>query len=98
MKLNRNKHIYLKFLKKKKELDLKECQTYSIQFYKNNNSALYSRGHSRDLRALMPYSWILLKKKEEDVVQVNQSFDVDEYYIPILFHPSENILTFFGYS
>ena len=46
----------------------------------------------------MPYSWILLKKKEEDVVQVNQSFDVDEYYIPILFHPSENILTFFGYS
>ena len=35
----------------------------------------------------MPYSWILLKKKEEDFVKVNQSFD--EYYIPILFHSSE---------
>ena len=75
-----------------------KCQIYSIQFYKNNNSALYSRGHSRDLRALMPYSWILLKKEEEDFVQVNQSFDVDEYYIPILFHSSENVLPFLGYS
>ena len=79
-----------------KELD--ECQIYAIQFYKNNNSALYSRGHSRDLRALMPYSWILLKKEEEDFVQVNQSFDVDEYYIPILFYSSENVLTFLWYS
>ena len=46
----------------------------------------------------MPYSWILLKKEEEDFVQVNQSFDVDEYYIPILFHSSENVLTFLWYS
>ena len=44
----------------------------------------------------MPYSWILLKKKEEDFVKVNQSFD--EYYIPILFHSSENVLTFLWYS
>ena len=41
----------------------------------------------------MPYSWILLKKKEEDFVQVNQSFD--EYYIPILFYSSEKGFNFF---
>ena len=43
----------------------------------------------------MPYSWILLRKKEEDFVQVNQSFDVDEYYLPILFYSSEKGFNFF---